>query len=70
MGPIAWQSSSAPAGGAGALFRTTVGERAVRHGWIDSPEDMAFDTEADVFWSLSEAAGARYVIAVARTAID
>ena len=69
-GPLTWLSSSAPAGGAGALYRTSVGARSTTRGWIDSPEDLAFDGDGDVLWSLSEAAGARYLIAVARTAID
>lgn len=69
-GPLTWLSSSAPAAGAGALVRTPVGARSTTLGWIDSPEDLAFDQGGDLLWSLSEAAGARYVIAVARTAID
>lgn len=69
-GALAWLSSSAPAGGAGALYRTGVGTPSTTLGWIDSPEDLAFDRGSDVLWSLSEAAGARYVIAVARTSID
>jgi hypothetical protein len=39
-------------------------------GWIDSPEDLAFDPQAKAVWSLSEAANARYVIAVRLDAID
>lgn len=69
-GPVTWLSSSAPAGGRGALYRTGVGQRSVALGWLDAPEDLAFDGGGDLLWSLSEAAGARYVIAVARTAID
>ena len=69
-GPFTWLSSSAPAGGGGALYRTAVGQRSATLGWIDTPEDLAFDPAEDVLWSLSEGVGARYVVAVARTAID
>lgn len=69
-GPVTWLSSSAPAGGGGALYRTSVGQRSTTLPWIDAPEDLAFDGPADVLWSLTEAAPARYVVAVARTAID
>lgn len=69
-GPFTWLSSSAPAGGGGALYRTAVGQRSATLGWIDTPEDLAFDPIDDVLWSLSEGVGARYVVAVARTAID
>ena len=67
---VYWLSSSAPAGGAGALYRVGVGTRSTTLGWIDGPEDLAVDGVSDSLWSLSEAVGARYVIAVARTAID
>ena len=65
-----WLSSSAPAGAAGALYRTKVGSSSTTLGWIDSPEDLAFDPQAKVLWSLSEGNGARYVIAVSLSAIS
>lgn len=57
-------SSSAPAGGAGALYVIPQGGKTKTVGWVDAPEDMLFDTTQDRLWSLSEAAGARYVFAV------
>ena len=67
---VYWLSSSAPAGGAGALYRVGVGVRSTTLGWIDGPEDLAVDAVSDSLWGLSEAASARYVMAVARAAID
>lgn len=53
-------SSSAPAGGAGALY--SVGPGASRtFAWSDSPEDVYIDVSTGQLWSLSEAVGARYV---------
>ncbi|MGN6106096.1 MAG: hypothetical protein ACTHU0_13395 [Kofleriaceae bacterium] len=69
-GDTFWLSSSQPAGGAGALYRARVDQRSATLGWIDSPEDLAFDPQLDAVWSLSEATNARYVIAVRRSAID
>ena len=65
-----WMSSSYPAGGAGALYRARVDQPSTSLGWIDAPEDLAYDPQDDLVWSLSEAIDARYVIAVRRDAID
>jgi hypothetical protein len=69
-GALTWLSSSAPAGGGGALYRTAIATPSTTLGWIDAPEDLAFDGGGDLLWSLSEAVGARYVVGVARTSID
>lgn len=61
-GDVAYLSSSAPAGGAGELFRATPGASASSD-WSDSPEDLMVDAGAGWLWSLSEAQGARYVYA-------
>jgi hypothetical protein len=65
-----WLSSSQPAGGAGALYRTQVAVPSTTLGWIDAPEDLAFDPQANAVWSLSEGINERYVIAVDLGAID
>jgi len=53
-------SSSAPAGGAGALYRVATGKSATST-WIDAPEDLMVDGPNGLLWSLSEGAGARAV---------
>lgn len=63
-------SSSYPAGGAGALYRTRVDEPRQELGWIDAPEDVAWDPAGAEMWSLSEGVDERYVFSVAATAID
>ncbi len=65
-----WMSSSAPAGSGGALYRAMVDTPSTTLGWIDSPEDLAYDPQLDAVWSLSEGLDARYVIAVSRSAIE
>ncbi|MFO0617418.1 MAG: hypothetical protein U0414_32780 [Polyangiaceae bacterium] len=57
-------SSSAPAGGAGALYVLPTSGPSKTVGWIDSPEDVAFDPMQMRLWSLSEALGARFVFSV------
>jgi hypothetical protein len=57
-------SSSAPAGSAGDLYVVPPGEAASTYGWINSPEDLMFDTGKNRIWGLSEGEGARYVFAV------
>lgn len=69
-GETFWLSSSAPAGSGGALVRTGVDHLSTTLGWIDAPEDLAFDPQGDQLWSLSELAGARYVFAAAAAAIS
>ncbi len=65
-----WLSSSQPAGGAGALYRTRVDTPSATLGWSDTPEDLAFDPQASSVWSLSEGLNARYLFEVALDAID
>ena len=65
-----WLSSSAPAGAGGALYRTRVGHPSTTYGWIDSPEDLAFDPGPGSLWSLSEGDNARYVLSIALTAVE
>lgn len=65
-----WLSSSRPAGGAGALYRTRVNTPSTTLGWSDTPEDVAFDPQAQSVWSLSEGLDARYVFEVSLDAID
>jgi hypothetical protein len=67
---VFWLSSSQPAGAAGALYRVKVNTPSTTLGWIDSPEDLAFDPQLKAVWSLSEATNARSVIAVRLDAID
>ena len=64
-----WLSSSRPAGGAGELVRVREGGTSTRYGWSDTPEDLAYDPQDALVWSLSEGLGARYVFAVPRTSI-
>lgn len=64
-GATAYLSSSAPAGGAGALYRVAVGKSATSK-WIDTPEDLMIDPTKDQIWSLSEGEGARVVFGASR----
>ncbi|RYE86052.1 MAG: hypothetical protein EOO75_16220 [Myxococcales bacterium] len=57
-------SSSAPAGGGGALYRVK-GTKSATSTWIDAPEDLMVDQPRGWLWSLSEGEGARYVMAAA-----
>lgn len=59
-GGVAYLSSSAPAAGAGALYRVAPGKSATS-AWIDSPEDLMVDEANDLLFSLSEAVGQRFV---------
>lgn len=59
-------SSSAPAGGAGALYRVK-GSKSATSKWIDSPEDLMVDDPRGLVFSLSEAAGSRVVVAAHAT---
>ena len=65
---VAYLSSSAPAGGAGELYRATIAGSASSD-WSDSPEDLMVDDAAGWLWSLSEAQGARYVYAAELSAL-
>ena len=60
LGDVAYLSSSAPAAGAGALYRVRPGKSA-KSVWIDSPEDLMVDHTGGLLFSLSEAVGERYV---------
>jgi len=55
-------SSSAPAAGAGALYRVVAGKSATSK-WVDAPEDVVVDGPRGLIWSLSEALGSRVVFA-------
>lgn len=57
---VYYLSSSAPAGGGGALYRVRTGKSATS-AWLDSPEDLMVDEANGLLWSLSEAAGARVI---------
>lgn len=63
-------SSSQPAGGAGALYRSGIDRASATLGWIDTPEDLAYEPQTNRMWSLSELHGERFVIAVGLEAID
>lgn len=65
---VAYLSSSAPAGGAGELYRVTPGA-SERSNWSDAPEDLMVDAGAGWLWGLSEAAQERYVYAAALSAL-
>lgn len=68
-GDTFWLSSSFPAGGAGALYRTRVDQPSTQLRWSDAPEDLAWDPAADELWSISEATNARYVFASSGAAV-
>ena len=61
-GGVGFFSSSAPAGGGGALYRVVVG-RSATSVWGDAPEDLMVDEARSLLWSLSEAPGSRTVFA-------
>lgn len=65
-----WLSSSQPSGSAGALYRTHENMPSTTLGWVDSPEDLAFDPQTDRLWCLSEAVNNRVVISVARASVE
>jgi len=54
-------SSSAPAGGGGALYRVR-GSKSATSRWIDTPEDLMVDEKNGLLWSLSEVEGERVVM--------
>lgn len=56
-------SSSAPAGGGGALYSLNT-TRSFTSNFVDAPEDLMVDEQNMVLWSLSEAAGDRVVLSV------
>lgn len=59
-------SSSAPAAGAGALYRVRAG-RSAKSTWIDAPEDLILDVPRGLLWSQSESPpGSRVVFAARR----
>jgi hypothetical protein len=62
---VHYLSSSAPAAGAGALYRTSLG-KAATSGWIDAPEDLMMDEGNGWIWCQSEGVGARVVAAMDR----
>lgn len=55
-------SSSAPAGGGGALYRVKPGKSATSV-FADAPEDLMVEGTKGLLWGLTEAAGARVVFA-------
>lgn len=57
---VYYLSSSAPAGGGGALYRVRTGKSATST-WLDAPEDVMVDEANGLLWSLSEAAGSRVI---------
>ena len=56
-------SSSAPAGGGGALYRVGVGSSKT-FTWADAPEDLFLDSSTGELWCQSESPSSRYVFAV------
>lgn len=58
-------SSSAPANGAGALYRARVGKSA-KSTWIDAPEDVMLDVARGWIWSQSESPPGSRVVFAAR----
>ena len=60
-GGVFYLSSSAPAGGAGELYRVKDGASATSI-WIDTPEDLMVDEQSALLWSLSEAPNERAVM--------
>lgn len=65
-GGLYFLSSSAPAGGGGALYRV-MGGKSGTSSWIDTPEDLMVDERNGLLWSLSEAPSERAVMAVRLT---
>ena len=65
-----WLTSSRPAGTGGELVRTALDTPSTTLGWSDTPEDLAFDPQAQTVWSASEGLDARYLFEVALGAID
>ncbi len=57
---VYYMSSSAPAGGGGALYRVK-GAKSATSPWLDAPEDLMIDEQNGLLWSLSESAGSRVV---------
>ena len=70
LGDTVWLSSSKPAGTAGVLYRAKVGAPSRSFGWIDAPEDLAYDPGDRTMWSLSEGLNARYVVGIDADAVD
>lgn len=62
-GATTWLSSSAPAGGGGALYCLNP-TRSLTANFADFPEDLMVDAANGALWSLSEAAGSRAVFSV------
>ncbi len=65
---LAFLSSSAPAAGAGELYRTRSGASA-SSSWSDAPEDLMVDHDAGWLWSLSEHVEERFVYAAELSAL-
>ncbi len=62
IGDTFFLSSSAPAGGAGALYRVTL-DGSTTFGWVDTPEDLMVDAPGGVLFGLSEGTSERVVFA-------
>ena len=57
-------STSEPPAGRGDLVATSTAGPVSVVPWVDSPEDLVYDTNAGELWGCSEAVGKRYVFAV------
>jgi hypothetical protein len=64
IGDTFFLSSSAPAGGAGDLYRVTT-SNSTTFGWVDTPEDLMLDGPNESIFSLSEGTGERVVFEAA-----
>ena len=66
LGGTFYLSSSAPAGGAGEIYRVA-GSKSATSRWSDTPEDLMVDHGSGWLWSLSEAPKERAVFAAKLT---
>ena len=66
---VFYMSSSQPAAGKGVLYVTRPGKKSLSYAWVDAPEDLMFDEQANALWSAGEAVNKRYVFAASATAL-